>query len=147
MKLRCFACLLPLTSAFAQTPGERTPREIAAKARPASEEGRRALEAQDAAAVRASVAQAIAALGPWAGNPETATRYFLPVATAPFDDAKLRAWWLSEIERGLRGLPWLKNPGGDPRMMEAGLREAAWPLDGLARTALLFPEQRDELTK
>jgi hypothetical protein len=30
--------------------------------------------------------------------------------------------------------------------MQAGLREAAWPLDTLARTAMLFPEHREELT-
>ncbi len=30
--------------------------------------------------------------------------------------------------------------------MQAGLREAAWPLDSLARTAMLFPEHREELT-
>lgn len=110
------------------------------------EAGRRALAAQDAAAVRAAVTKAIAALGPWAGNPETATRYYPPIVTTPFDAAQARDWWLKEIERGLRGLPWLKNPAGDPRKMQAGLREAAWPLDGLARTALLFPEHRDELT-
>jgi hypothetical protein len=31
--------------------------------------------------------------------------------------------------------------------MQAGLREAAFPLDVLARTALLFPGKRDELAK
>ena len=147
MKRSLILLLLPLASVLVQTPGERPPSEIVAKAQPALDEGRRALAAQDAAAVRASVAKAITALGPWAGNPETATRYFPPVDKTPFDEAKLRAWWLQEIERGLRGLPWLKNPGGDPRQMQAGLRDAAWPLDGLARTALLFPEKREELTK
>lgn len=129
------------------TPSERPPAAIVAKAKPALEEGRRALEAKDAAAVRAAVTKAIAALGPWAGNPETATRHYPPVVTTPFEAAKLREWWLKEIQRGLRGVPWVKNPTGDPRQMQAGLRDAAWPLDGLARTALLFPEQRDELTK
>jgi len=134
-------------SAGMPTPGERPPPEIAAKVKPALEEGRRALAAQDAAAMRAAVAKAIAALGPWAGNPQTATRYFPPADRAAYDLAKARAWWRGEIERGLRGLPWRKNPDGDPRTMVAGLREAAWPLDGLARTAHLFPEKREEITQ
>jgi hypothetical protein len=128
-------------------PGAKPPREIAARVEPALEDGRRALLAKDAAAVRASVSAAIEALGPLAGNPETATRYFPPVDRTPFDVAKVRAWWLKEIERGRRGVPWLKNPEGDPRKMQAGLREAAWPLWGLARTALVVPGQREELTR
>jgi hypothetical protein len=110
------------------------------------DEGRRALEMEDHVAVRAAVAKAISVLGPWAGNPETATRYYPPIVTAPFDAAKAREWWLREIDRGKRGLPWENNPTGDPRAMQAGLRQAAFPLDGLARTALLTPEHREELT-
>jgi hypothetical protein len=150
MQLHALLVLLSLASvAVAQepTPGHRPPAEVTAKAQPALNECRRALEAQDSAAVRAAVAKAIAALGPWAGNPETATRYFPPVVTTPFDAVEAREWWLKEIQRGLRGLPWLKNPEGNPRRMQAGLREAAFPLDGLARTALLLPAHRDELTK
>lgn len=141
------AALLTACAEPAATPGERPPPTIVGKAKPAIDEGRRALEAQDAAAVRAAIAKAITALGPWAGNPETATRHYPPVNRAPFDTAKAREWWLAEIARGLRGLPWRKNPAGDPRVMQAGLREAAWPLDGLARTATLFPERREDLTK
>jgi hypothetical protein len=73
-------------------------------------------------------------------------RYYPPVVTTPFDGVKAREWWVKEIQRGLGGVPWLKNPEGNPRRMQAGLREAAFPLDGLARTALLLPEHRDELT-
>ncbi len=105
----------------------------------------RALSAQDAAAVRAAVDQALMALGPWAGQPEIATRYFPPVNTSAFDQAKLRAWWLQEISRGLGNVPWVSNPQGDPRIMTNGLREAAYPLDALARSAALFPEQRNAL--
>ena len=86
MKLHALLVLLSLASiASAQEAkrGQRPPAEVAAKAQPALNEGRRALEAQDAAAVRVAVAKAIAALGPWAGNPETATRYFPPVVTTP----------------------------------------------------------------
>ena len=133
-------------SSFAIEPGQRPPREVLDGARPPLEDARRALAAQDAAAVRAAVTKAITALGLWAGNPETATRYYPPIVTKPFDAESLREWWLKEIPRGLRGLPWLKNPTGDARKMQAGLREAAWPLGGLARTALLFPDHRDELT-
>lgn len=132
---------------IAAEPGKRPPREVLQRARPALEEARRALDAQDPAGARAAVGKAITALGPWAGNPETATRYYPPVVTSPFSTAKATDWWLNEVGRGLRRLPWLKNPTGDPRKMAAGLREAAWPIDGLARTALLFPDQRDELTK
>jgi len=135
-----------LSLLYAQVPGERPPREVVERVRPFLEDGKRALAAEDAAAVRASVVKATAALGPWAGNPETVTRYFPPVLTATFDPAVAREWWLKEIRRGVRALPWRKNPKGDPHQMLAGLRNAAWPLDSLARTATLFPEQRGELT-
>ena len=138
--------MLPATDARGQVPGERPPANILKLAQPALDEGRRALEAEDHVAVRAAVAKAISVLGPWAGNPETATRYYPPIVTAPFDATKAREWWLREIERGKRGLPWVNNPTGDPRAMQAGLRQAAFPLDGLARTALLISEHREELT-
>jgi hypothetical protein len=140
-------CMLSVVDVHAQVPGEQPPADISKLTKPALEEGRRALDVLDAVAVRAAVAKAITVLGPWAGNPETATRYYPPIVTEPFDATKAQEWWLREIERGQRGLPWVKNPTGDPRMMLAGLREAAFPLDGLARTALLFPAKRDELTK
>ncbi len=96
------------------TPGRKPPAEIAGRARPALEAGRAALLAKDVRAVRAAVAQAIEALGPWAGNPETATVHYTPVERSPFDAAKLRQCWLREVERGSRGVPWCKNPTGDP---------------------------------
>ena len=139
--------MLPAADVRGQVPGERPPANIVRLAQPALDEGRRALEMEDHLAVRAAVMKAIAVLGPWASNPETAARYYPPIVTEPFDVAKAQEWWLHEIERGQRGLPWVKNPTGDPRKMPAGLREAAFPLDGLARTALLFPAKRDELTK
>ncbi len=139
-------CLPTVAVVYAQIPGERPPAKIVRLAQPALDEGQRALEAEDGVAVRAAVTKAIPVLGPWAGNPETATRYYPPIVTASFEATKAREWWLREIERGQRGLPWVKNPTGDPRVMQAGLREAAFPLDGLARTALLFTEHREELT-
>jgi hypothetical protein len=138
--------MLPAAGVRGQVPGERPPSNILKLSQPAMDEGRRALEMEDHVAVRAAVAKAISVLGPWAGNPETATRYYPPIVTAPFDAAKAREWWLREIDRGKRGLPWENNPTGDPRAMQAGLRQAAFPLDGLARTALLTPEHREELT-
>lgn len=132
---------------FAAKPGERPPQDIIARVQPSLEKGRRALAAEDVAAVRVAVAESVAVLGLWAGNPETATRYFPPVVTTAAEPAELRKSWLKEIERGLRGLPWIKNPSGDPRVMKAGLREAAISLDALARTAILFPEHRDRLTR
>jgi hypothetical protein len=149
-------CLLSLVLALlsirpeplrAAEPGQGPPREIQEKARPAYDKLRRGLAGEDAAAVQAAVSEAVQALGDWAGRPESPTRYYPPVDTAPFDLRKARNAWLREVERGLRGLPWLRNPKGDPRVMEAGLRAAAWPLDSLARTALLFPEQREKLSE
>jgi len=137
----------PCGQLSAQAPGERPPRTIVQLVQPALEQGRRALEAEDVASVRASVDIAIEALGPWAGNPETATRYYPPINRSPFDQARASQWWLKEVQRGQQGLPWVKNPSGDPRLMVAGLREAALPLDALARTSLLFPEHRDKLTE
>ncbi|MBC7964283.1 MAG: hypothetical protein H7Z17_00030 [Fuerstia sp.] len=90
-------CLLPVAVTHAQAPGERPPAEIVGLAQPALDEGRRALEAQDAVAVRAAVAKAISVLGPWAGNPETATRYYPPIVTAPFDAAEAREWWFERL--------------------------------------------------
>lgn len=129
------------------TPGSKPPSAIAARTRPALEVGRKALLAKDVTAVRAAAAQAIEALGPWAGNPETATSYFTPIDRAPFDAAKVRQYWLREVERGSRGVPWKKNPSGDPKVMAAGLREAAIPLAALVRTVALAPELAPELTK
>ena len=67
--------LLSVAALYAQIQGERPPAEILRLAQPALNEGRRAPAAEDAVAVRVAVAKAILALGPWAGNPETATRY------------------------------------------------------------------------
>ena len=131
----------------AVTPGRKPPAKIVERVRPAIEAGRKALLAKDAAAVRAAAAQATAALGAWAGNPETATTHFTPIERAPFDAAKVRQVWLREVERGSRGVVWRKNPGGDPKVMEAGLREAAIPLAALARTVPLAPEQAKALTQ
>lgn len=150
MKYHALLFLLPLhhlATAREPQPGERPPSEVVKNIAPALAEGKRALAARDASAVRAAVSKAVEGLGPWAGVPETATRYFPPVVTTPFAAAKLREWWLQEIERGRRGLPWLKNPGGDPRKMRAGLREAALPLAALAQTARLVPEKRADFTR
>ena len=109
-----FATLFCVEFASAERPGERPPREVIEKVQPLLGEARRALELQDSAAIRVAVAKVVAGLGPWAGNPETATRYYPPVVTTPFDSAALRRWWLSEIERGKGGLLWLKNPQWRP---------------------------------
>jgi len=126
--------------------GVKPPDTILKQVRPVLERGREALAAKDAEATRKAVREAIEILGPWAGNPETATRYFPPIDQSSFSVATIRERWIKEIDRGKRGLPWLKNPKGDPTKMQAGLRDAAWPLDALARTAMLFPEHREELT-
>ena len=126
--------------------GVKPPDTILKQVRPVLERGREALAAKDAEATRKAVREAIEILGPWAGNPETATRYFPPIDQSLFSVATIRERWIKEIDRGKRGLPWLKNPKGDPTKMQAGLRDAAWPLDALARTAMLFPEHREELT-
>jgi hypothetical protein len=139
--------LLLKSNAHGQKPGERVPAEVQKRMQPAMEEVIQALEAEDVNAVRAAVTKAVETLGPWAGNPETATRYYPPISRDPFDVVKARQWWLKEINGGKHRLPWIKNPTGDPRAMQAGLRDAALPLDALARTALLFPEHRAELTK
>jgi hypothetical protein len=103
-----------------------------------------ALSREDHVAVRSAVASAINALGPQAGRAEIPTRYFPPTDTTPPDLATARAWWLKEIRRDLHRLPWRKNPTGDPQLMRSGLRDAAFALDALARTSLMFPEHRDE---
>ncbi len=143
------ALLLPFAVAPAlhgQTPGERPPAAVVARVRPSLEAGKRALASGDPIAIRQAVADAVAALGPWAGNPETATRYFPPPDESAFDGERLRTWWARELERGVRGVVWRKNPAGDPREMTAGLREAAWPIDALARTARLDSTRAAMLT-
>lgn len=131
---------------FATDSGLSPPRAVLARAQPAIDGARRALAQQDAEAVRRSVAQAVEALGPWAGVPEIPTRYHGPIDTDGFDQRAARDWWLREIDARLSGLVWHKNPHGDPRRMQAGLRGAAWPLDALARTAMLLPERHAALT-
>lgn len=134
------------SSADEVRPGAKPPVTILKQVRPALERGREALAAKDAEATRKAVQEAVEILGRWAGNPETATRYFPPIDPSSFSVATVRERWIKELDRGKRGLPWLKNPTGDPARMQAGLREAAWPLDALARTAMLFPEHREERT-
>jgi hypothetical protein len=129
----------------AQTPGQRPPADVVARVRPSLDAGKRALAAGDSVAIRRAVADAVAALGPWAGNPETATRYFPPPDERPFDPERLHTWWQRELERGVRGVVWRKNPSGNPRTMTAGLREAAFPIDALARTARLETPSRERL--
>ena len=134
------------SSADEVRPGVKPPDTILKQVRPALERGREALAAKDAEATQKAVQEAVEILGPWAGNPETATRYFPPIDQSSFPVTTVRERWFREFDRGKRGLPWLKNSKGDPTRMQAGLREAAWPLDTLARTAMLFPERREELT-
>jgi hypothetical protein len=126
------------SSADEVRPGVKPPDTILKQVRPALERGREALAAKDAEATQKAVQEAVEILGP--------TRYFPPIDQSSFSIAAVRERWIKEIDRGKRGLPWLKNPKGDPTRMQAGLREAAWPLDSLARTAMLFPEHREELT-
>jgi hypothetical protein len=150
MPARILTTIIALSIAFrcsAQTPGTKPPDEIVRRSRPAVEAGRQALAAEDVVAIRAAVAEAVQILGPWAGVPETATRYYPPIDPSPPDAAALEKWWLKEIDRGMRGLPWKKNPAGDPRQMTAPLREAARQIEALARTALLFPDRRIELER
>lgn len=112
---------------------------------PLMKEVRVAMDANNAEGVRTAVARAISALGKWAGVPETSTTYFPPTNSKPFDIPNAKRWWQAEIARHLDRLPWRRNPSGDPKEMSAGLRDAAIPLDALARTALLYPDERDQL--
>ncbi len=141
------ALALPSLADEEVAPGKKLPPEIAERAKPFLAAGKAALLAKDAAAVRAAVAQVIEAMGPWAGNPERATVYYPPIDRSAFDAGKVRAYWLAEVERGSRGVPWKKNPRGDPKLMEAGLREAAIPLAAVARTIALVPDHAEEWTR
>ena len=96
------------------------------------------MAAEDGAAMRAAAAEATIALAPWVGNPETTAHYFPPINREPFDVKRARDRWLINVQHGLRALPWAKNPSGDPRKMTAGLRDAAFSIDALVRTAMLF---------
>ena len=93
------------SSADEVRPGVKPPETILKQVRPALERGREALAAKNAEATRKAVQEAVEILGPWAGNPETATRYFPPIDRSAFPIAKVRDHWLNEIDRGKRGLP------------------------------------------
>jgi hypothetical protein len=105
-----------------------------------------ALARQDLSAVHAAVAKITESIGEMAGRPELKTKYYRSSGTHSVDFSVARDDWLKEVERGLRVLPWLGNPDGDPYPMKSGLRDPAHALDGLARTALLFSDQRDRLS-
>lgn len=137
--------LFAAKSLCAAEQGSHLQHEVAERVKPFLQEISKALVAQDPAAVRSAATKATSALGPWAGKPETDTRYYPPVVTTPFDGAALRDTWLKELERGQRNFPWTKNPDGNPRVMTAGLREAAFPLDALARSVTFFPEHRAKI--
>lgn len=128
-------------------PGVPPPREVAERAKIYMEAGRRALAAMDEAGVRAACSNAAAALGPWAGNPETETKYTQPKSRKVFDAAKVRDYWLAQVGKARGRLEWDTNPSGDPKEMAAGLRAAAHPLDALARSVAFMPERKTELTK
>lgn len=142
-------CLVPAVRVAladeAVRPGASLPRDVAEPAKVFMDQGRRALAAMDEAGVRASCSNAIAALGPWAGNPETETKYVMPKQRGAFDADKLRKAWLDQLGSARRKVVWAANPEGDPRKMEAGLRAAAHPLDAIARSVALFPEHKTEL--
>jgi hypothetical protein len=104
-----------------------------------------ALEAKNLDDINGAVNEAKIALGAFAGVPEIPTRYFGSIDDKAIDPKFAEDWWSSEIKRGLRGLPWKKNPSGDPKVMTAGLREAAWPIGTLARTAITLPKHDDTL--
>ena len=72
-------------------PGVKLPGTILKQVRPALERGREALAAKDAEATRKAVQEAVDLLGPWAGNPETATRYFPPIDPSSFPFATVRS--------------------------------------------------------
>ncbi len=146
-KLACLVCCVVVsTNAFAQSPGQTPPTSILKELKPVEEQCQRALESMDADAVKTGVEQAIKILGPWAGNPESVTRYFPASGVESPDIEKLRTWWQREMQRNDGVLPWIRNPNGDPRKMTAGLRAAAWPIDALGRSATIFPQHSAELT-
>ncbi len=114
VKLACLLCGIVVSDiAFAQSPGQTPPASILQELKPAQEQCQKALESMDAEAVKAAVDRAIKILGPWAGNPESITRYYPSNSTESPDFAKLRQWWEREIERNAGALPWIKNPDGD----------------------------------
>lgn len=143
----CLATALSVRAAAPPRPGEAPPPAVIAALKPVLEAQRKALLARDEAAIRQAVSNAIAVLGPWAGNPETETRHHPPVDKAPFAPARVRSYWLEQVAHADRKLPWVANPAGDPRTMRAGLRAAAVPLQAIARTVALVPEKKTELVR
>lgn len=125
--------------------GQMPPAEIQQRAKPAMDALAAALAVKDETRIRAACSNAIAALGLWAGNPQNETHYYPPPDKRPFDVAKVRAYWLDQIAQGRRKFVWVKNPSGDPKKMEAGLRAAAVPLEAIARTIPVAREREAEL--
>ncbi len=109
-------------------PGELPPREIQKKVRPLLDELRKALAAEDEKAAKRASARIVEALGPWAGNPEAAPRYYEPIEREEPDLEKVWNLW-REIDRRIRhDVLWVAVPDGDPDRMRNGLRAAGRPV-------------------
>lgn len=109
-----------------------------------TEDLRTALFAEDEMRVMEITEEMIEQLGPKAGIPEVAPRYYLPIErdTPDLDEA----WQLwDEIEaRTRQDLVWLNVPDGDPRKMSNGLRQICRPMIAFAALSEVRLADQDE---
>ena len=140
------AVLLMVGGASAQggpeiPPGRPPPREIKEKVRPFLDELRKALAEKDEKAAKEACDRIVEAMGPWAGNPEVAPRYYKPVERSKPDPEAVWNLWREIDRRTRRDALWVAAPDGDPKRMTKGLRAAGRPVIAYS---VLFRLEADE---
>ena len=125
-------------------PGQPPPREIQEKVRPLLDELRKALSERDEKAAKKACDRIVQAMGPWAGNPEAAPRYYDPIEKEQPDVEAVWKLWRELDRRSRRAALWVSVPDGDPDRMRTGLRGAGRPVIAFATLSSLKAGRKKE---
>jgi hypothetical protein len=124
-------------------PGVPLPEEIKAALAPLEEELMGALSGMDAVAARSVCERMTEAMGPWAGTPEVAYRFWAPLERKTPDMAALWRLWGETETHTMKEIVWDALPDGNPARLPNGMRLAGRPVIAFARVSGLRPEERD----
>ncbi len=109
-------------------PGTLLPKEIQMKVQPHHDDLRKALAKKDDKATKKACERIVQTMGRWAGNPETAPRYYKPIERQSPDVEVVWKLWREIDRRVRRDLLWVVVPDGAPARMKNGLRGAGRPV-------------------
>jgi len=125
-------------------PGSRPPAALQRELQPLFADLRESVSSKDAAGTKMICDRIIEVLGPWAGNPEEAPRYYRPIERSEPDLAAVRKLWEKLAGASRPKVAWVRAPNGDPRRMETGLRAAGRPMLAYLAMARAEPRRKDE---